>query len=98
MFGEKQGGRKQKQHEYLYWEDRNSCAVRMNNWKAIRPTNESPFELYDLSNDLEELNDIAAQHPDLLEKINRIAKEAHTPPRSGKVLDPSRGFKGHAKD
>jgi arylsulfatase A-like enzyme len=98
LLGAENAGRKQEQHKYLYWEDRKSCAVRMNNWKAIRPDKGVPFELYDLSQDLEELHDVADQYPDILEKMTMYAKKAHTPPRLGKVLDASLGFKGHKKD
>jgi len=48
LVGETQAGHKQKQHEYLYWEDSRSYAVRMNNWKAVQPNKAKPFELYDL--------------------------------------------------
>ena len=91
-------GRTQEQHEYLYWEDRKSCAVRMGSWKAVRPDKDGPFELYDLSADVEELNNVAAQRPDILEKMTRYARDAHTPVREGDILDPSMGFKGHNED
>ena len=70
----------------------------MNNWKAIKPSIKEPFELYDLGNDLEELNNIAVQHPDILEKMTKFARAAHTPPRKGHVIDASIGFKGHQID
>ena len=40
-----EAGRTQAQHEYLYWEDRKSCAVRMGSWKAVRPDKDGPFEV-----------------------------------------------------
>lgn len=98
LLGEKYAGRKQEQHEYLYWEDPKSCAVRMSNWKAIRPNKEASFELYDLNNDLEELHDVADHYPEILEKMIKYTNEAHTPPCVGKVLDESMGFKGHKND
>ena len=91
-------GDKQEQHEYLYWEDRKSCAVRMGSWKAVSPDKDGPFELYDLSADVEELNNVAAQHSDILEKMTQHAGDAHTPIREGEILDPSMGFKGHDED
>ena len=81
--------------EFLYWEDPRSCAVRMGNWKAIRPNRKSAFELYDLNQDLEELRNLADQYPDILERMIAYAKEAHTPPCKGKILDESKGFEGH---
>ena len=98
LLGVENTTRTQEQHEYLYWEDPSSCAVRMSNWKAIRPNKGNSFELYDLSKDLEELHDVADQYPDILEKMIMYAKEAHTPSRKGKVLDASMGFKGHKND
>jgi len=48
-----------------------------------------------LEKDLEELNNVASQHPGVLEKMRMYAKEAHSHPRKGKILDASAGFKGH---
>ena len=70
----------------------------MNHWKAISPEKGAPFELYDLSKDIEELHDVAAQYPKIIEKMKKYAKQAHTPVRLGKVLDASLGFKGHSKN
>lgn len=98
LLGEKAAGRKQAQHAYLYWEDGRSRALRMENWKAVKPNKQASFELYDLESDPEELNNVAAQHPEVLEKMMAFAEQAHTPPRRGSVLDASLGFKGHKKD
>jgi len=98
LLGEKAAGHKQKEHTYLYWEDGRSVAVRMGDWKAIKPSKAKPFELYDLSKDIEEEHNIAAEHPDVLKKMMGYAEEAHTSPRRGKTLDASLGFKGHKAD
>ncbi|MGQ1786138.1 MULTISPECIES: arylsulfatase [unclassified Saccharicrinis] len=98
LLGEALVKRKNAQHEYLYWEDPRSCAVRMGNWKAIRPNKKAAFELYDLNTDMEELHDVADQFPEILEKMINFTKEAHAPTRKGEVLDASLGFKGHKKD
>ncbi len=97
LLGEEKPGRRQQQHDYLYWEGKGSVAVRMKNWKAIRPQKDAAFELYDLDSDIEERDNVAALHPAILEQMVAYAKQAHTPPRTGKVLDPSLGFKGHKK-
>jgi len=89
---------KQEQHNYLYWEDPRSCAVRMSKWKAIRANKEEAFELYDLDRDLEELHNVADQYPEILEQMKSYARAAHTPPCIGEVLDISAGFKGHKSD
>ena len=98
LLGAERAGREQEQHEYLYWEDPNSCALRMGNWKAIRPKQSAPFELYDLSEDLEELHDVAGRYPGILQRMEMWAKEAHSPLRKGEVLDESLGFRGHKSE
>lgn len=98
LLGEKQAGRKQQQHDYLYWEDGNSKAVRMKNWKAIKPSPETPYELYDLGKDIQELTNVAAVYPDILLQMEAFAQQAHSPNQLGTVLDPSAGFKGHQKE
>jgi arylsulfatase A-like enzyme len=89
LLGQEAAGRKQAQHEYLYWELGRQTAVRMGTWKAVRPRAERPWELYDLSRDLSESNDVAAQHPEILAKMKAFAKKAHTPVRAGVFHDRS---------
>jgi uncharacterized sulfatase len=71
----------QKQHEYLYWEfyeQGGKQAVRAANWKAIRmPWMTGKTELYNLSNDIGELNDVAQKHPDIVEKMQAMMVDAH---------------------
>ena len=76
----------QNKHPYLFWEfyeQGGKQAVRLDQWKGIRlnikdhPDN--PIELYNLSEDPEELNDISADHPDIVNKIELIMQEAHIP-------------------
>ena len=83
LLGEEVVGRKQEQHEFLYWEYGPQTAVRMKNWKAVRPRKKGKWQLFDLSKDISEANDIAAQHPDVLEKIKKYAVESHTPAQPG---------------
>jgi uncharacterized sulfatase len=74
---------KQAEHDSLYWEfheQGSAQAVRMGNWKGvIRPLGSQHVELYDLTTDLGETHDVAAQHPEIVEQIVSIAKRAHTP-------------------
>lgn len=77
-------GEKQAQHEYLYWEYPEyggQFAVRIGNYKAIcknvKKKNNTQFELYDLENDPREQNNIAGEHPEILEKVNQILKDEH---------------------
>ncbi len=75
----------QEAHEYLYWEFPSYTgqqAVRMGKWKAIRSnllSRKSDIKLYDLETDIQEQNDIAAQHPDVVSKIKEIMEKEHTP-------------------
>ncbi len=78
-------GKKQKQHEYLYWEfheQGGKMAVRMDNWKAVQlGVNKNPigeFELYDLLNDPGETNNVATSNQDIKEKIEDIMSRAHS--------------------
>lgn len=64
--------------EYLYWEffeQGFSQAVRLGDWKAVRRPSKG-IELYDLKIDLGEQNDVAANHPDVVARIERIMKAA----------------------
>lgn len=74
---------KQEQAEYLYWEfyERGGKqAVRAGKWKAIRiPMLHGTTQLYDLEEDLGERVDLAAEHPEVVAKLENIMDEAHTP-------------------
>jgi arylsulfatase A len=72
--------KKQKQHEYLYWEfsgGGGQYAVRMGDWKGVRTAvSRDPnagWQLYNLSTDRAETTDVATQHPELVEKCKQIA-------------------------
>jgi arylsulfatase A-like enzyme len=87
LLGEAAAGRKQDQHEYLYWEYGGQTAVRMGSYKAIRPRAKEPWELYDLRTDIEEKADIAAAQPAALAKMEAFAEQAHEPARPGVFHD-----------
>jgi len=79
-------GKKQKQHEYLYWEfheQGGKIAVRMGNWKAVKlnidKTPQGVTELYNLSTDIGETNNIALSNPEIVKKMEEIMKQAHNP-------------------
>lgn len=87
MVAELTGGRSQQNHEYLYWEfyERGGKrAVRFDQWKAVQRNLKSAdqkdgIELYDVSSDLGESNDVAALHPEIVEQAIRFFADAHTP-------------------
>ncbi len=71
----------QRQHDYLYWEfhERNfQQAVRMRDWKAVRPGPGKPLELYDLKSGLDEQTNLAAANPSVVASIEKIMASAHT--------------------
>jgi arylsulfatase A-like enzyme len=75
-------GKKQRTDDrFLYWEfpaGKFQQAVRWRNYKAIRPAPGEPLELYDLSRDIEEKNDIAVENPEVVVKIETYLKTART--------------------
>lgn len=58
-------------HEYLYWRFGEQSAVRSNDWKRVRPKT-GQEQLFKLSNDLSEKNDVLAEHPEVADEL-RIA-------------------------
>lgn len=77
----------QSQHPYLFWdypEYGGQQAVRMGKWKGIRKDIKKgnlEIELYDLSNDIKEENNIAAENPEIVAKIREIMVTEHTKPK-----------------
>jgi arylsulfatase A len=74
----------QKQHEYFYWEFHENDgrqAIRWGKWKAIKlavtKISDPAIELYDLDKDPQELNNIAAQNPDIIKKMAELFSKEH---------------------
>ena len=73
----------QQSHESLYWEfheQNGKQAVRRGQWKGVRlqvGTDQPVFELYDLSNDIHEDHNVAAEHPDIAAELNAIIDSCH---------------------
>ncbi len=73
----------QKQHDYLYWEFNvrgGRKAIRKGNWKGvwydINKKEQGDFELYDLSKDLAEENNIAEDYPEIIEELKNLMNGA----------------------
>lgn len=82
-------GRKgQKRHDFLYWEfhETDQLAVREGDWKMV--VIKGVPHLYNLSTDLHEDHDVAAEHPDRVKKMVEIIKSQHTPSQYFKVTMP----------
>jgi len=73
------GKKGQKEHGFLYWEfnETDQIGVRMGNWKLVVKKGE-PF-LYNLATDIHEDNNIAAEHPDILNQMIFIIHTQHIP-------------------
>jgi arylsulfatase A-like enzyme len=75
-------GKPQREHEYLYWEFHEGAsskqAVRLGNFKAVRVAPSRPVELYDLTSDIGEENNVAARHPDIAAKATEIINASRT--------------------
>jgi arylsulfatase A-like enzyme len=78
-------GKKQKEHEYLYWEfheQGGKMAVRKGDWKAVKlnvdKDPQGSTELYDLSSDEGETTDLSASNPEIVKKMEELMKQAHT--------------------
>jgi len=75
----------QKKHDYLYWEFpsyKGQQAVRKGQWKAVRKNifeGNMEIELYDLSTDIAEKNNVAAEYPSVVEEMEAIMQVAHRP-------------------
>jgi len=52
----------------LYWEHTGNAAIRRGRWKMVRE-HPKPWELYDMSCDRCELNDLAAAHPGVVQEL-----------------------------
>ena len=70
------------QHDSLYFEIYEPYfqqSVRLGDWKGYRLGTKAPLELYDLKADPTEQHNLAADHPDIVQKIEAIMAAEHTP-------------------
>uniref|UniRef100_UPI003217D7C0 arylsulfatase n=1 Tax=uncultured Draconibacterium sp. TaxID=1573823 RepID=UPI003217D7C0 len=81
-------GEEQNVHDYLYWEFPSyggQQAVRLGKWKAIRRNifkGNMELELYNLEEDIQEQNNIAKDHPEIIKQIEDILVKEHVPAKS----------------
>jgi arylsulfatase A-like enzyme len=74
-------GQRQDPAPFFYWEAHEPVtkqAVRMGNWKALRPAPGAPLELYNLAADPAESRNVASEHPDILARIEAYLESART--------------------
>jgi len=66
----------------LYWEfyeGTTAQALRLGNYKAVCRPMWGAIELYDLSGDSAEKHDIAQEHPQLVQRLRDLMRQAHEP-------------------
>jgi uncharacterized sulfatase len=88
-------------HEYLYWEFHErgfQQALRMGDWKAIRPQAGEPLELYNLKTDPGETQNVAAQNPEVVAKIEGLLRTARTDSDRWPIKKPDAQKAGRAKE
>jgi arylsulfatase len=68
----------QQPRDYLYWEFQGKQVARIGTWKGIRDAASGAFELYDLTRDIGEKANVAAAHPDVVARLERAMRAAHT--------------------
>jgi arylsulfatase A-like enzyme len=74
----------QQKHDYLYWEfheQGGKQAVLKGNWKAVllNKYDEPKVELYDLTKDPSEENNLAGAFPDSLTSLITLMERSHSP-------------------
>ena len=79
-------GEKQIKHDYLYWEFpekqyKGQQAIRTDNWKGIKKNllkGKSKLQLFNLEDDPKEMNDLAENYPEVVDKLENLMEKAHT--------------------
>jgi arylsulfatase A-like enzyme len=79
---------RQEPREYLFWDFagyKGQLAVRLGNWKGVkrelRKNPDAPLELYDLTSDIGEQNNVVEAHPEVARQIEEIMLDAREKPR-----------------
>ncbi len=61
---------KGKEHEYMYWEHEDNCAIRWGKWKAVKKLADQTWELYDMEKDRSENHNVADQNKGIVKQLN----------------------------
>jgi len=80
-------------HEALFWDGAEThWGVRMGKWKLVH-TRKEAFELYDLEVDTSETNNLAEEHPEIVEQLKRkyLEWKSKMAPQMKKRMEPGRG-------
>ena len=88
-------GENQENHKYLYWEIQGKGgqqAIRYGNWKGLKKNllnGKQKLKLYNLDNDIQELNDMSVEFPEIVNNLEIFLKEARTTPSVKQFIIPS---------
>ena len=90
LLGEKSGP----PHEILFWKNGEQGAVRQGDWKVLISPWQPKRQLFNLADDLGEKHDLAAEKPELLEKLHKawLDWSMSLPPRANP--QPTKSGKG----
>lgn len=67
-------GKEREPHDFLYFQFSTNRAIRKGDWKLVTHR-ASSWELYNIKEDGTELNDIAAQRPEVVEELSKLWHE-----------------------
>lgn len=84
------GGVQTNRHDYLYWESHDhgfKQAVRLGDWKMVRPDTGARLEVYNLKDDPGETRNVADQNPAVVAKITAALETARTDDPNWPVSD-----------
>lgn len=87
LLGDKE---RQQSHEFLYWEfhETDQIGVRMGDWKLVVKGGKP--SLYNLASDLHEDKDVAAEHPEMVERMKEVIYREHRESELFKVTLPEK--------
>lgn len=84
------------QREFFYWELHAGApltamqSVRFGDWKGVKNGPNAAVELYNLRDDSSEKTNVAAAHPDLVEKAANLMRQAHVDDPNWPMLHPQK--------
>jgi arylsulfatase A-like enzyme len=94
------GKSQNKRHDFMYWEFHETGfqqAMRMGDWKAVRPQAGQPIELYNLKQDPGEQHDLLQQNPAIVARMESYFPSARTDSAEWPIKKPPPTEKQDAK-